>query len=128
MEIVLSMLFLILSNANVQFAKKELTWRSYTIAEALPIIKRVELINKKEFAKAALNENSKTFVMHIACFDLAPRIHLDRKAQIAFLLTKKVKIPDKYSDYVDVFSEEKTLVLPERINLNKYAIKLEDGK
>ena len=64
-EVVLGMPFLTLSNADVQFVEKELTWRSYTTAEALPTTKRVELINKKEFAKAALDENSKTFVVHI---------------------------------------------------------------
>ena len=38
-ELVLSMLFLILSNANIQFIEKELTWRSYTTAKALPTTK-----------------------------------------------------------------------------------------
>ena len=68
---------------------------------------RIELINKKKFAKAALDENSETFVVHMASFNLAPGIHLDRTAQIAFSLTKKVKILDKYSDFADVFSEKK---------------------
>ena len=36
MEIVLNRLFLILNNADVQFVEKELTWRSYTTAKALP--------------------------------------------------------------------------------------------
>ena len=44
------------------------------------------------------------------------------------MLTKKVKIPGKYSDFVDIFSEEKVLLLPERTELNEYAINLEDGK
>ena len=51
MEMVLEIPFLALSNADIQFAEKELTWRSYTAAEALPTTKRVELIDKKEFAK-----------------------------------------------------------------------------
>ena len=50
--------FLTLNNANIRFAEKELTWRSYTAAEALPTTKRVELIDKKEFAKAALDRES----------------------------------------------------------------------
>ena len=57
MVVVLGMPFLTLSNADIQFAEKELIWRSYTAAEALPTTKRVEIINKKEFAKAALDEN-----------------------------------------------------------------------
>ena len=127
-EVVLGMPFLTLSNANVQFVEKELTWRSYTTAKALPTTKRVELINKKEFAKTALDENSETFVVHVASFNLLPGIHPDRKAQIASLLTEEVKILEKYSDFTDVFSKEKTLVLPERIELNEHAVDLEDGK
>ena len=74
-EVVLSMLFLILSNANVQFVEKKLTWRSYTTTEALPTSKQVEPINKIKFAKATLVE---TFVVHIVFFNLIPRIHPDR--------------------------------------------------
>ena len=40
-EVVLGMPFLTLSNADVQFVEKELTWRFYTTAEALPTTKRV---------------------------------------------------------------------------------------
>ena len=125
-EVVLSMPFLTLSKSNNQFVKKELTWRSYTTAEALLYTKQIELINKKEFAKAALDENSETFIMHVASLDLG--IYPDREAQIVLLLIKKVKILDKYSDFIDVFSEEKALVLPKRTNINKHVIKLEDGK
>ena len=129
-EVVLDIPFLTLSNANVQFVEKELTWRSYTTAEALPTTKRVELINKKEFAKAALDENSETFVVYVASLNLAPTpgIHPDRAAQIALLLTEEVKIPEEYSDFTDVFSEEKALVLPERTESNQHAIELEEGK
>ena len=40
-------------------------------------------------------------------------IHSDKKAKIAFLLTEKITILDEYSDFIDVFSEKKVLVLPE---------------
>ena len=66
---VLGIPFLTLSNADIQFAAKELTWRSYTAAEALPTTKRVEFIDKKEFAKAALDEESETFVVHVAALE-----------------------------------------------------------
>ena len=108
--------------------EKELTWRTYTIAKILSTTKQVELINKKKFAKAALDEKSETFVIRIASFNLVSGIHPDREAQIVFLLTKKVKISDKYLDLTNVFSEEKALVLPEHTKLNEYAINLEDGK
>ena len=64
----------------------------------------------------------------MASLNLAPRIYPDREAQIASLLTKEVKIPDEYSDFTDVFSEKKALVLPKRNELNEHAIDLEDGK
>ena len=127
-EVVLSMPFLTLSNADVQFVEMEIIWRSYITAEALPTTKWVELINKKEFAKAALDEKSETFVVHVASLNLTPGIHPDRAAQIASLLAEEVRIPDEYSDFADVFSEEKALVLPERTELNEHAIDLEDGK
>ena len=127
-EVVLGMLFLILSNSDIQFVEKKLTRRSYTTAKALPTTKQVELINKKKFVKAALDEKSETFVVYVTFLNLVSEIHPHKEAQIAFLLTKKVKIPNKYSDFTDVFSEEKTLVLPKHIKLNEHAINLEDSK
>ena len=75
-----------------------------------------------------LDPEHETFVLHVASLNLVPGIYPDREAQIAFLLTEEVKIPGKYSDFTDVFSEEKALVLPERTELNEHAIDLEDGK
>ena len=72
MEVVLGILFLTLSNADVQFVKKELTWRFYTTAKGLLNTKRVKLIDKKKFAKAALDKNSKTFVVYVASFNSTP--------------------------------------------------------
>ncbi len=56
MEVVLRMLFLTLSNADFQFSAEKLTWRTYTTAEALPITSRVKLIDKREFARGALDK------------------------------------------------------------------------
>ena len=76
----------------------------------------------------ALDKKSETFVVHMVSLNLAPRIHPDRKAQIASLLTKEVKIPDDYSDFTDVFSEEKALELPKHTELNEHAIDQENDK
>ena len=76
----------------------------------------------------ALDENFETFVVYIASLNLAPRIYLDRAAQIAFLLIKEIKIPNKYLDFTNVFLERKALVLSEHIKLNEYIIDLKDGK
>ena len=96
--------------------------------EALLTIQQIKIINKKKFAKAALDKNFKIFVIHVAFLNLAPGILLDREIQIASLLTKKVKIPDKYLDFTNVFSEKKVLVLSEHTELNKYTINLENDK
>lgn len=64
MEVVFEMLFLTLSNVDIQFAKKKLTKRPYTAVKALPTIKQVELINKRKFAKASLDKRIEAFVVH----------------------------------------------------------------
>ena len=55
-------------------------------------------------------------------------IHLAKKTQIALLVAEKVKILTKYSDFLDVFLEEKALILSEVIELNQYAIELQEGQ
>ena len=75
-----------------------------------------------------MDEKSENFVICVASLNLTPGIHPDKAAQIASLFTKEVKIPNKYSDFTDVFSDEKALVLPEGTKLNEHAIDLEDGK
>ncbi len=86
MEMVLRMPFLALSNADFQFGAEKLTWRFYIAAEALPTTSRVELIDKREFAKATLDENSKIFVVHVSALDVAElSIYPSRAAQIAAL-------------------------------------------
>ncbi len=84
MEVVLGMPFLALSNANFQFSAEKLIWRTYTAAEALPTTSRVELIDKREFARAALDQNSEIFVVHVSVLE-ATTIYPSRAAQIAAL-------------------------------------------
>ncbi len=131
LEVVLGMHFLALSNADFQFGAEELIWRTYIVVEALPTTSRFELIDKREFAKTALDENSETFVVHVSALDIAESsIYIFRVAQIATLQWDKAstKIPAKYSDYTDVFSPELVMELPENTGINKYAIKLINGK
>ncbi len=84
MEVTLGMAFLAFINADFQFDVEELTWRSYIVVEALPITSWVELIDKREFAKAALNKYSATFLMHVATLELptAMSIHPSRASQL----------------------------------------------
>ena len=127
-KVVLEMPFLTWSGANVDFLDWELWWRTYTTKEVFSTTRRVELVGKKEFAAAVLNPKYETFVIHVVFLKLVLGIYLDREAQIASLLTEDVKIPDKYLDFTDIFSEKKALLLPKRIELNKYTINLEDDK
>ena len=125
--------FLTFSNADIQFAEKELTWRSYTAAKALPTTKWVKLINKKKFAKAALDEESETFVVHVAILE-APlvgiAIHLSQAAQISALIQDgaSTKVPPKYVDYADVFLFDLAMKLSEKTGINEHAIELQDSK
>lgn len=67
MEVVLGILFRFFDNTNIEFAELgKLTWRSYIVAETLSTTSYIELNDKKEFAKIALDKNSKTFVIHIS--------------------------------------------------------------
>ena len=83
MAVVLGMPFLTLSSVDIRFAERELVWRTYSAAEALPTTRRVEIIDKKEFAVAALNKDDETFVMHTAAISTDSNIHPSRRAQIA---------------------------------------------
>ena len=78
-EVVLGIVFLTLSNANVEFAKKELIWRIYTTKEALPFTSQVKIIDRKKFAKAALDENVENFVMYVNSLKSRISIHLAKK-------------------------------------------------
>ena len=122
------MLFLTFNNANVQFAKKELTWRIYTTKKSLSIIRQVELIDQKEFAKAILDENIEAFVVHVSSLELRMTIYLARKAQLALLLAEKITILAKYLDFAYVFLKNSANILWEQIRVYEHTIKLEEGK
>ena len=128
MKLVLKMSFFTLGNANIQFANQKLTWKTYTTAEALPTTQWIELIDKKKFAKAILDENIEAFVVCVAFFTLKIIIHPAQEAQIALLLTKEVIIPEKYSDFADIFSKESAEVLPKCTRINEHAIELQEDK
>ena len=130
MEVVLGIFFLTFSNANIKFAEKELTWRSYTAKEALLTTQRVKLIDKNEFAKAALDENIEAFMVYVSSPSLKSKmtIHPARGAQIASLLAKKVTVLAKYSDFANVFLEESAKMVSKCTGISKHAIELEDDK
>ena len=53
----------------------------------------VELVNKKEFAKAILGKNIKTFVLYVSSLELKIKIHLAKKVQIVLLLAEEIIVP-----------------------------------
>ena len=59
------MLLLIFSNVNMSFAEQKLIGRFYTAIEALLTTKLIEIIDKKKFAKAALDKHIKIFVIYM---------------------------------------------------------------
>ena len=72
MEMVLGIPFFYLSNIDIEFVELEkLIWKTYIAVEALPTTSWVKLLNKREFAKTPLDENSKTFVMYIAALEIS---------------------------------------------------------
>lgn len=128
-EMVLKILFLTFSNPNVLFPEWKFTWRSYIAANALLTFKHMEVIDKNKFAKVAADKNIEAFVMHVTSLNLCLiLIYLARKAQIAFLLTRKVSISNKYLDFNNAFLEKKFLVLLKITDLNQHTIKLQDSQ
>ena len=111
---------------------------TYTIKEALLTITRIELVGKKEFAAAVLDPESEIFVAHIVSLssDMSPsssplelNVHPFCRPQVFGLIAKEAptKVPDKYSDFADVFSPDLASKLPKHTGINNHAIKLVDG-
>ena len=61
------MIFLVFSSIEIEFDTESFILKSYSVA--LPTARQIELINKYQFAKAILDKNSKTFVVHIVAIE-----------------------------------------------------------
>ena len=92
--------------------------------------KRVEIIDKKEFAAAALNVANKTFVVHIAALaePTTMPIYPSCQAQVAALMSKGAGISAEYFDFSDVFSSDSAVELPKHTGINDHLIDLLDNK
>lgn len=88
-----------------------------------------------------LNKESKTFVMQIIAlkaslveiiiyFSKIAQIINNNLIKVAVLKQNEafIKIPAKYSHFLNVFSKKNALVLSEQMNFNLHAIKLEKSK
>ena len=116
-------------------AKKGLIWRCYITAKALPTTKRVELINEKKFAKAALDKESETFIVYVAALEAPLRsvkmmIYPAQAVQIAVLKQDEAptKVSPKYADYADIFSFDLAIEFPDNTGINEHTIKLKKDK
>lgn len=90
----------------------------------------MKFIDKKEFAKVALDENFKTFLIYIVALKAETSIYLSWVVQIATLQWNKtsIKNPVDYFDYAKVFSIDLGMKLPENTSMNKHTIELIEGK
>lgn len=66
--------------------------------------------------------------MHLAYLAAQILIHPACKPEITLLLAIKISVPNKYTEYLDVFSKKSAVVLHNWLNINKYVINLELGK
>ena len=130
-EVILEILFLKISNTDILFGKKILTWKIYTTNKALLITKEVQIINPKKFIIAAFDVYSKTFVVHVVIRKQEKMpVHFEKQAHVGALIFNKapIKVIAEYSDYNIVFLMEYVAKLLENIRMNKHAIKLEESK
>ena len=132
-EVVLEMPFLTLSNADVDFSGRKLRWRTYTTEKALPITRRIKLVDKKKFAVAVLNSEHETYVVHVKLVNsnVLPSsspldVYPSQKPWISGLIAKKAptKVFAEYLDFADVFSLDLVSELPKYTKINNYAIEL----
>ena len=77
--------FLALGNADSKFTELEkLTWKLYMAVRVVLTTSWVEFIDKKEFAKTALNKNSEIFLVYVVALEItiAILIHLFKAPQV----------------------------------------------
>lgn len=101
----------------------------YTIAKAISIIKRVELVGKKQLATIALNLDDGIFIIYITFFissNLGLDIYLFEKVQISFFKTNEIftSILSKYANFVSIFSKDLAAKLLKHNGMNNHIMNL----
>ena len=129
MEVVLGMLFFTFGNVNIRFVEKKLVWRTYSAVKTLSTTQKVEIIDKKEFTTAILNEDNEIFVVHMVALSIVDsNIHPSWHTQITLLEIKKVIIPSKYANYTNIFSPDFVAELLKYTGINNHLTNLIDNK
>ena len=139
-KVVFGIFFFTLSNTNVDFFDQELWWRTYTIKEALPTIRYVELIGKKEFVATVLNPEHETYIVYVASLSSIPLVaspsstlldvHPSWRPQIYGLIAKKAstKVPNEYAKFADLFSLDLVSKLLKYTGINDHALEFIEGQ
>lgn len=71
--------------------------------------KRVQIIDRRKFAEAALNLIEKAFLVYEAYLGTKMSINPAREAEIASMITKKVTILAEYLNFANIFFWKKQL-------------------
>ena len=135
-EIVFGMLFFTLSSANIDFLGRKLWWRTYSIEEAFPTTRCIELVGKKEFAAAALDPEHEIYIVHVrsvssdTSLNSLLDVHPSHRLQLSGLIAKEAltKVSAKYLDFVDVFSSDLVSELLKHTGINNHTIELVDSQ
>lgn len=114
----------------VNLNNPELREKLYIAIKPFFTIRKVTLIEKKEFATTALDQENDIFVVHVMFFAIFDEVYSSHKAQKVSLKVKEAltTIFLNYSDFVDVSSPELVAKLLEQPEINNYTINLVKGK
>lgn len=132
-KMVFQMPFLFFNNIDVMFNTRELNWKKYTIAKVMPTARSVDLMNKYQFIEASLNKALTMFIVYMNVLeDAMSIIKILRMTKRLFATIEQDKplteIAMKYTDIVEVLSSDLRMELSYYSEINKYAIKLIEGK
>lgn len=84
---VLEISFLAFSIIDIKFHARKLSYRKYTVAEAMPTIRQVELTNKHKFVETPLDKASKTFIVDVIMLKIPMLIMMLYPMRKSFLAT-----------------------------------------
>lgn len=111
MKVVFGIRFMAINNADNQFTKKKLIWKTYMIKKVFTITCQVEFINKNKFVEIELDENVKVLMTQINSLAAKMIIYPAGKTLVSLLLVEKVSVLAKKTDCANVISKESVEVL-----------------
>lgn len=103
----------------------------YIIVKVLFNIRRVELVDKREFAAATLDPENEIFVVYVAAFvSFSFNIYSSRQAWMVSLKTDEASttVPNRYADFTDIFLPDLAAEILKHTKIYDHAINLINGK